>query len=69
MNLFFFLAALSCPKTIVVNTSGYPWNKEDAEMLRQAKVRCGEIYEDAPCCKFIKKYGFNDYSVVCGAPK
>lgn len=69
MNFLLFLAALSCPATKIVNTSGYPWNKDDAAMLRQAKVRCGELYEDSPCLKLIKKYGFNDYSVVCGAPE
>lgn len=68
MNLLALLFALSCPKPEVVNTSDLPWNDHDQKTLEYAKKRCGEIYPDAPCVKWFKKYAFQSYSVICGFP-
>ncbi len=67
MNLLVItLFSLSCSKTIIVNTTKYPWNSFDQKTLNQAKKRCGEIYPNAPCVKWFKKYGSIDYSIICG---
>ena len=55
-----------CPRTTMTNISGYPWNDYDRSILKQAKKRCGEIYPDAPCVKLFRKWGKQDYSVICG---
>lgn len=60
---------LSCPITVLQNTSGYPWNRYDRKEMEYAKKRCGEIYLDAPCLKFWKKWGKQDYSAICGKEK
>jgi hypothetical protein len=57
-----------CPRTTMINTSGFPWNGHDRKTLKYTKKRCGEIYPDAPCVKWFKKWGKQDYSVICGAP-
>lgn len=69
IELFVITAALACPETSMVNTSGYPWNDYDRSILTQTKRRCVQIYPDSPCVKMFKKWGKQDYSVVCGAKK
>ncbi len=59
--------ALNCPNPVIVNTSGFPWNDHDKNTLDYAKKRCSEIYEDSPCVKWFKKWGKQDYSVICGS--
>lgn len=63
------LAALSCPTTKMMNVTKYPWNDHDRQILTQTRKRCGELYPDAPCVKLFRKYGKQDYSVICGAGK
>lgn len=67
MNTLLFLLSISCPKTIIQNTSKLPWNDHDQSLLNQANKRCGEYYSDAPCVKKFIKYAFQSYSVVCGS--
>lgn len=64
--MFLLFLAISCPSTEIINTSGYPWNDYDQEMLEYSKKRCSELYSDAECVKMFKKYGEKDYSVICG---
>lgn len=64
---FLLAVSLSCPNVKIVNKSGLPWNDYDQSMLNQAKKRCGELYQDAPCVKLFKKYEKQAYSVICGA--
>lgn len=66
MNMIFFMAF--CMEPEILNTTSSPWNNHDEETLTYAKKRCGEIYDDAPCVKLFKKYGKQDYSVICAAP-
>ena len=63
------IIALSCPTTKIVNVSDYPWNDYDNSILEQARKRCGELYDDAPCVKLFRKYDFQQYSVICGEEK
>lgn len=65
MNLF-ILAILSCPKTNIQNVSGYSWNEYDANMLKYSEKRCSQLYSDAPCVKLFRKFGKQDYIVICG---
>lgn len=58
--------AISCPVTKMQNVTKFPWNDHDRSILKQAKTRCGELYPDAPCVKLFRKYGKQDYSVICG---
>lgn len=60
------MMALSCPVTKMQNVTKYPWNDHDRAILAQAKKRCGELYSDSHCVKLFRKYGKQDYSVVCG---
>lgn len=58
----------SCPMTLVINFTN-TFTEFDKQTLKRAQVRCGEIYEDAPCATtFIKKEELL-YQVVCSAPK
>jgi hypothetical protein len=61
------ILSLSCPKTVVVNTTKEPWSDYDTEMLEYTKKRCGQVYEDAPCLKWFKKWDHQSYSGICGA--
>lgn len=63
------IATLACAAPQIVNTSGFAWNAYDDEMLAKAKVRCGELYTDARCVRWFKKWGQRDYSVICGKEK
>lgn len=65
MNLI-LLVALSCPQTILINHTTEAWNDFDYKTLDSAKVRCGQIYEDAPCVKKFYKRGDQSYWVICG---
>ena len=71
MTSFMILAlTLSCPQPKIVNTSRLPWNAEDQKELRYAEKRCGQIYgKSGECLVSMKKYGFQQYSVVCGAKR
>lgn len=60
------LLALSCPKTVIINDSGLPWNDHDEQMLSQSKTRCKELYSDAPCVKKFYKKEEQNYWVICG---
>lgn len=60
------LLALSCPDTKMVNATKFPWNEWDRSRLQYSKKRCGEMYPEAPCVKLFRKWGKQDYSVVCG---
>lgn len=61
------LAALSCPKPEIINSSGYQWNSFDQKTLNRAKVRCGQLYPNSPCVKKFMKTDKMTYQVICGA--
>jgi hypothetical protein len=69
MITLFTLMALSCPDVKMQNVTKFEWNRYDMSILTQAKKRCGELYPDARCVKLFRKYGKQDYSVVCGKEK
>jgi len=64
---WFLLMALSCPKTLMDNQTNFKWTAHDYKTLEYAKKRCVEIYPDSKCVKYFKKWGKQDYSVICGA--
>lgn len=66
MNIFFIIMSISCTPTKIQNVSGFKWNAHDRETLNYSKKRCQELYEDSPCVRLFKKYGKQDYSVICG---
>lgn len=69
MGTLILLVALSCPKTIIINQTKESWTKLDAQTLSNAKQRCGQLYEDAPCLKkFYKRYE-QSYWAICGEKK
>lgn len=59
----------SCPKTVMLNTSKFPWVDYDYEILDYSKKRCGQMYQNSPCVKLFKKYNKQQYSVICGSKK
>lgn len=65
INLVISLA-LSCPDTIIINQTKESWNKLDSKTLAGAKVRCAQIYPDAPCVKKFYKRPEQSYWVICG---
>jgi hypothetical protein len=66
--IFTVSAALICPEVTVSNNTN-EWNKVDERELRQAELRCPEIYPDAPCLKFFKKKEARVYEAICGKAK
>lgn len=66
MIILSLLLNLSCSEPIMKNESEQPWNTHDYKILRNVKVRCGQIYQDAPCVKLFWKTGVQSYKVVCG---
>lgn len=69
MIALFIYAALACPAVQMQNVTEFPWNDYDRSILDQFKVRCGQIYEDSPCVILFRKYGKQDYSIICGGKK
>ena len=75
MNKTFIFAALvftqmalanDCPETRMVNVSKWNWDQHDKETLISVKSRCEQLYSDASCLKVFRKFGKQDYSVICG---
>ena len=60
------IIVFSCHNPIIDNWTKV-WNEEDAKTLKQAQIRCGEIYPDAPCVKLFRKKEELNYNVICGA--
>lgn len=66
MLTFMLMAALNCPITKMVNTSGLPWNAEDKKVMQYCTKRCSQIYPRSPCLKIFTKKAKQDYTVICG---
>lgn len=66
MIQLFILLTLSCPVTKMQNITPFPWNDHDFNTLAFVKNRCVQIYPDSPCVKLFRKFGKQDYSVICG---
>jgi hypothetical protein len=62
-----FVRADSCPKVRMQNVTKVPWTQHDRDVLVRAQKRCGELYPDMPCVKLFRKFGFQMYTVICGA--
>ena len=67
--IYMLLLSLSCPQTKMVNVTKFSWNDYDRSVLKQVQKRCGELYNDSPCVKLFRKFGEQDYSVICGESK
>ena len=61
------LVSLSCAPRKITNVTKFPWNAHDEKTLAYTRNRCVQVYKDAPCVKLFRKWGKQDYSVVCGA--
>jgi len=57
---------MNCPLPVMQNVTKFHWNSYDMSILKQAKVRCGELYGNSRCVKLFRKWGKTDYSVICG---
>lgn len=65
------MLSLICAATIIINTSGDPWNEHDEKVMKRATYVCAtnERYEDTPCLvKFYKKET-RAYWAICGVPE
>lgn len=60
------MLALSCSPVKMVNVSKEPWTQFDYQTLAKAKVRCKELYSDAPCVSLFRKFEPLMYTVMCG---
>jgi hypothetical protein len=63
------ISSLVCSTPVMQNVTKFPWNKYDMSILKQAKKRCGELYPSARYVRLFRKFGFQDYSVICGVCK
>ena len=54
-----------CAATIVINLT-LTWTATDQATLNRAKIRCSEIYYDAPCLKKLVKKEELVYNAICG---
>lgn len=59
------LMALSCPASKIENYTK-EWNRQDQQTFDHAKIRCAEIYPEAPCMKLFRKKDSTTYNVICG---
>ena len=53
----------------MINQTDQPWNAFDKQVLNKAKIRCGQIYPDAPCVKSFYKRPEQSYWVICRGEK
>jgi hypothetical protein len=60
------LSGCTCPVTKQTNTSKYPWNKRDSEIVIKAQKRCMELYKNSPCAKEVTKLDEIAWRVACG---
>ena len=67
--MFYLMLLMSCPPTKMLNVSKYEWNAYDMKILNVAEKRCGELYKEARCVALFRKYGKQDYTVLCGEEK
>ena len=58
---------MNCPLPVMQNVTKFHWNSYDRTILVQAQKRCGELYPGSICVKLFRKFGVQDYSVICGA--
>lgn len=58
--------SIQCGEPFIINETQNPVSKYDLEVLEDAKVRCGQLYEDAPCVKKFYIKGNQNYWVICG---
>jgi hypothetical protein len=63
--LFTLALGFSCPDTRIENYTT-TWNKQDQETFEHSKIRCGELYPEAPCLKMFRKKDDDTYNAVCG---
>lgn len=66
MKALLIVLALSCPTVKIINTTKYPINERDRQIVKQCQRRCSQIYPDSPCLKRFEKYGEHDYNCICG---
>lgn len=57
-----------CAVTIIINLT-LTWTPTDQATLNRAKMRCAEIYPDAPCLKKLVKKKELLYNAICGERK
>lgn len=57
-----------CALTIIINLTP-AWTTFDKQTLEHAKVRCGQLYPDAPCARVFTKKAELTYTVACGEQK
>lgn len=58
---------LTCLTTVIINTSGEPWNNRDNRSMSSAKVTCYKLYNGC-LVKFTKTEPLV-YRAICGKPK
>lgn len=68
MITLMLMMALSCPDTKIENWTKQ-WTDYDQKTLDHAKVRCSELYPEAPCLKLFRKKDSTTYNAICGEKK
>ena len=63
--IFTIVLGFSCPATKVENYTN-EWNEQDQKTFDGARLRCGELYPEAPCLKMFRKKDESTYNAVCG---
>jgi hypothetical protein len=61
-----FKLALICVAPIVINNTDN-WSNRDAEVVKEAGIRCKVNYPATPCVKYFFKKAEQNYHVICGA--
>ncbi len=56
---------LSCSEPWIFNVTEV-WNDLDERTFQRAKIRCGQIYPDAPCLTVFYKNAEREYMASCG---
>ena len=68
MSSLILITALSCPTPRIENYTK-EWNKRDQATFDHAKIRCGQLYPEAPCLKMFRKKDNWTYNVICGGKR
>ena len=63
------LTALNCHSPTIKNSSSFPLNPRDYEVLSIAQTRCIVHFPELPCVGKFEKVGEHAYRVLCRAAK
>lgn len=59
------IISASCPETIMINKTEYPWNSHDYRIREVSRKSCRRIYGEKSCLVKFVKTGVQSYQGIC----